>query len=503
MEAKDYKFYYPQQSKYAVKVERWEVKQGDICLLAGPSGCGKTTLLRQLERHSGWNGKEEGELLNHASQTAYVWQNPEGQIVTDKVEYEIVFPLENRGFSKEQMRRKLAEIVTNFGFEDLLKKDTMNLSGGEKQMINVAAAMITNPQLLLLDEPTSQLDPVATRKLYDMLRHINEEFGTTIIIAEQRLDEIVPFVDKMLMLEDGKVVAQGKPKDMYPQLKETKTSVFFPAYMSLFEHCVPLTKKEAREALFEEYEKTDSIVDSDSKEEKNINFISCKNISLRFDKHSLDILSKCSCNIPKEMITCLLGGNGSGKTTFLRVLSKQIKPYEGKVRGMSEKISYVPQNPSYLFLEETVCDELKDIAEEERTSWQMSELLKRHPMDLSGGEKQRLALCKVLSKEADYYLLDEPTKGLDYYRKELLIDKIRKLKKQGKTIIIVSHDMEFVAKLADFVAMMFDGTITILEKMRQFFKGNQFYTTAIHRIAGNMNENIVLVEDVKKYAKKK
>lgn len=454
-------------------------------------------------KQSGWEGREEGVLCNHAHQTSYVWQNPEGQIVTDRVEYEIIFGLENMGMTKERMRRRLAEIVTNFGLEDLMKRDTMDLSGGEKQFLNVASCMAMNPQLLLLDEPTSQLDPIAARQLYDMIHHISEEYGTTIIIAEQRLEDIVPFADNMLVMEKGMVVAQGTPRDIYADLRGTKYNVFFPTYMKLFAGRTVLTKKEARLALEQEYASQQEITLPQVEKDEPLSFIECRNLSLRFEKNGKDILAKCCCNIPKEQITCLVGGNGSGKTTFLRVLAGLLLPYEGKIKGLPQSMQYLPQNPLYLFMEDTVAGELSGIEEELQAPWQLSEFAQRHPADLSGGERQRLGLCKILSQEAECYLLDEPTKGLDFPMKEILMKRLQELKQHGKTILVVSHDMEFTARLADLVAMMFEGEIVVMERTRDFFEGNQFYTTAMHRIAGQLNSHIIVEEDVNLYAKKK
>ena len=339
-------------------------------------------------------------------------------------------------------------------------------------------------------------------QLCDMLRRINEEYGTTIILAEQRLEEILSFVDWMLFIEDGEIAAQGKPAGVYSKMRGTRQESFFPSYMKFFSSPV-LTKKEARLAMDCEYE---SVQAPDRKEQKNSpdkRFIQCDKLSLRFDKKGEDILRQCSCRIAREKITFLVGGNGSGKTTLLRILAGFLLPYAGRVRGVPQTVGYLPQNPRYLFLKDTVEEELYGIEEKLQKPWQMERYAGRHPADLSGGELQRLALCKVLSQDAECYLLDEPSKGLDWQMKEVLAERLRTLKQMGKTVVVVSHDMEFAAKLADVVGLMFDGDIIVMEDMRDFFGGNQFYTTAMHRIAGQLNSHIILEEDVNIYAKKK
>lgn len=502
MEAKDFRFYYPEQKQPAVAVKDWQVQKGTLQLLVGPSGCGKTTLLRQLMKQRGWQGREEGTLCNKAKQTSFVWQNPEGQIVTDRVEYEIVFGLENRGVSKELMRRRLAEIVTNFGLESLLKKDTMALSGGEKQILNVASAMAMEPELLLLDEPTSQLDPVAARHLFDLLKNICEEQGTTIVIAEQRLEEIIPVVDSLLLLENGKVIAQGTPGEIYPTIRNSRMEIFFPSYMKLLKNQVVLTKKEARLAIDEEYV---GLPDVECLAEKPVarEVIEGKHLCVRFEKKGKDILEDCSFCIKKKRITCFVGGNGSGKTTLLRILYGKLRPYAGKIKGMPKTVSYLPQNPLYLMLQETVEKELGDVDEEQIRLFELEKNWKQNPHDLSGGELQRVGLCKVLSQDAECYLLDEPTKGLDGEMKAKLIKILSDIKEKGKTIVVVSHDMEFVARLADYVGMMFDGKMVVMDPVQQFMEGNQYYTTSIHRVAKQLNSHIIVEEDMNLYAKKK
>lgn len=477
-------------------------------MLVGESGCGKTTLLRQLSGNSGLQGKEKGTLSVLAKNAAYVWQNPERQIVTNCAEHELVFALENEGRTPCVMRRKLAEIVAVFGLEDILEKDTMSLSGGEKQILNVAASLITSPEILLLDEPSAQLDPVSATRLYDMLRHINEDYGITIIIAEQRLEEAITYADTMLLLEKGTVIAQGGLREVYRKVQGTGKTCFFPNYVNMFMEEIPLTKKEAR-LLFNTYYREKNVekeMKTCLQESGKKKGISCKNLRFRYEKKGRDVLRDCTCHIMSGKITCFVGANGSGKTTLLRILGRQFIPYSGKVKGMPEKISFLSQNPDYMFCFETVEKELFQAGEMAEKLWRyfgMKGYEKRHPYDLSGGEKQRLALCLALGKEADCYLLDEPTKGMDNGAKYILLNIIKEIKKQGKTVLFVSHDMEFIARAADEIALMFQGKTETKQSVYEFFQGNAFYTTSLHQITKEVSSRIVVEEDVLTYVEKK
>lgn len=504
IEAKNYRFYYPEQLEPAISVEEWSVPRGTMCLLAGPSGCGKTTLLRQLAGDDSLQGREEGQMQKGTGKTAYVWQNPENQIVTDSVSYEIVFGLENMGMPEEQMKRRLAEIVTAFGLEELSERDTMQLSGGEKQILNVASSLAMNPDLLLLDEPTSQLDPVAARRLYDLLHEINEEYGITIVIAEQRLEDIVPMVDQITCMEKGSIVATGEPYRVFAQVQKGAMADFFPSYMKLGSHV--LSKKEARLWFEEHYKSVGEEGNPDNRTEAGVTGIAVKDLFFRYERKGKDVLKGCSGSFFKGKITCLAGGNGSGKTTLLRILAGQLRVYHGRVQKIPQSIAYLPQDPSYLFLEETVETECRRMTERGRALYQrfgLTWLADRHPSDLSGGEKQRLALSLVLGQEAEVYLLDEPTKGMDAGAKRCLGDILRQWTERGKVVLMVSHDMEFAARYSDTMALMFQGQILLQTESRAFFEENQFYTTSINRVARRVNPHIITIEDVERYAEKK
>ncbi len=507
IEAKDYRFYYPEQVEPAIDLSYCHIPQGTICLLAGPSGCGKTTFLRQLAKENGLQGREEGTLTNRAEGIAYVWQEPENQIVTDSVSYEIVFGMENQGMPAEQMRRRLAEVVTAFGLEDLVTRDTMALSGGEKQILNVASSLAMNPELMILDEPTSQLDPVAAARLYALLHQINEELGVTIVIAEQRLEDIVPLADQMICMKEGRIVAAGDPRMVFDRIRGTECEEFFPSYMQLGENL--LTKKEARIWLEKHYRSQERGEDKPHAEsgdlDKAADTIVLKRVYFRYGKKEKDVLDSCSVKFPKRKRTCLVGGNGSGKTTLLRLLAGHLAPYQGKMLPKMLQTSYLPQNPSYLFLEESVraeCDTMTEKGRELAQQFGLTSLLDRHPSDLSGGEKQRLALCRVLGKEAELFLLDEPTKGLDAGFKRILGELLHEMVKKGKTVLFVSHDMEFAARHADEIAFLYQGQIVIQTEARVFFEENQFYTTSMNRVARRVNPHIITLEDVAYYAEK-
>lgn len=504
VEAENYRFYYPEQLEPAVAVDAWLVPRGTMCLLAGASGCGKTTLLRQLAGESSLQGREEGRLQKETGRTAYVWQDPENQIVTDSVGYEILFGLENIGMPEEQMKRRLAEIVTAFGLEELVERDTMQLSGGEKQILNVASSLAMNPELLLLDEPTSQLDPVAARRLYDLLYQINEEYGITIVIAEQRLEDIVPMVDQITCMERGRIVAAGEPREVFARVQKGDMADFFPAYMKLGANA--LSKKEARLWFEKHYESVGEERNPDKRTEAAETGIAVKDVFFRYERKGKDVLKGCSGSFCKGKITCLAGGNGSGKTTLLRILAGQIRAYHGRVKKMPQRAAYLPQDPSYLFLEETVEAECGRMTEQGRALCQrfgLPALADRHPSDLSGGEKQRLGLSFVLGQEAEVYLLDEPTKGMDARAKRCLGEILQEWTKRGKLVLMVSHDMEFAARYSDEMALMFQGKILLQSESRAFFEENQFYTTSMNRVAGRVNPHIITIEDVERYAKKK
>lgn len=467
---------YPGQDENVLSNLSFSVREGEFIVLCGASGSGKSTLLRVLKEQN--------------PEFAYVMQNPATQIVTDKGYHEIAFGMENQGVSPEKMKQAVAETVTFFGMEELLERETHTLSGGEMQLLNLASAIVTNPRVLLLDEPTSQLDPMAATVFLEVLKRINEQMGITVILVEQRLEEVLAICDRMLVLHEGEILLYDTVQRVYADINKTnlarKYMEYMPAYVRLFdrygkpgEKC-PTNVKEGR-AWFYANDISIPFVQrkSDDDTEKGDVRIRCKNLYFRYGRKECDVLKGVNFQGRAGLIYGIAGGNGSGKSTFLKVLSGKKKGYHGfaKCEGT---IAYLPQEPKYMFIKEKICDIIKDECAIQRFGLQ--ELLDRHPYDVSGGQLQRLAMAVLYEKDADVYLFDEPTKGLDPYWKTQFRLWLRELANQGKTVVMVSHDVEFAANVCDAMTMCFQGELFDVVSTENFFRENRFYTTTLHRI---------------------
>ncbi|MBU9723374.1 MULTISPECIES: ABC transporter ATP-binding protein [Bacillaceae] len=539
-----------------------QVEKGQFVVLCGHSGCGKSTLLRLLKQEIKPHGailgdiQLEGQSLlveNSSSKgIGYVFQDPENQVVADEVLHELAFGLENVGLSTNEMRNRIAEMVNFMGAENLLHRKTHTLSGGQKQQLNLASVLLMQPNVLLLDEPTAQLDPVSAREFLDMIVRLNGEFGLTVIMAEHRLEEVLAVADKIVMMEKGQIRLEGRPKEILPKVWDSSEKPYVPTipsfYLKVFdqgqEGCgvgasseVPLTVKEGRSWLRERrdgspvygYESTESTqLISEHKLDKpelppSEPIIEVKNLFFQYDarKPSEAILKGLSLNLHKGEFYTLLGGNGSGKSTLMKLICGVSKPQRGKViinkrdlkrwgrQELAKMIGYLPQNPKLYFIQDTVGKELQDTLEqwglatesgEKRTSDLLNSLgiphlTNKHPYDLSGGEIQKVALACLLVRQPQILLLDEPTKGLDPVSKGQLADILLELQSQGLTIMMTSHDVEFAAKYADRCGMMFEGRITSESSPASFFKGNFFYTTMIQRLFRGYTEDVVTMEE--------
>ena len=526
-------FKYPLSDKNVLDNISFNIYGGEFILLCGKSGCGKTTLLKHLKRELTPHGEMSGNILfdgeninalsarESAEKIGFVMQNPDSQIVTDKVWHELSFGLENLGLDGEEIQLRTAEMSSYFGLNDLYNKKTDRLSGGQKQLLNLACVMAMHPDVLLLDEPTSQLDPVSAETFIHMLTKINRELGITVILTEQRLEEALVCADRVAVMENGKIIFDGTPVETGENLKKLPEflQISAPTAMRIFndnsfDGKCPVTVRDGRNMLknVPHSEKFTYI----EKEKCEKNAVELKNICFRYEKNSRDILKNLSLKIPENSFFAVLGGNGAGKTTLLRIISSALLPYDGKIKIFGEKykkssakIVVLPQTADAVFTAETVRLDLMDIQKDEKKISDIVSLVKldgltdRHPCDLSGGEQQRAALAKALLCEPDILLLDEPTKGMDAEFKADFAKIISSLNGKGCTVIMISHDIEFCAKYADFCTMLFDGEIAAVADSHRFFNNNRFYTTAANRMARGIIENAVTDGDINLCLKEK
>ncbi|MBO5023218.1 MAG: energy-coupling factor ABC transporter ATP-binding protein [Clostridia bacterium] len=523
---KNLSFTYPTEEKKAVDNVSLFVKEGEFICLCGSSACGKTTLMRLIKRELAPRGTLSGEIFfcgkaqselserESASEIGYVLQNPETQIVTDKVWHELSFGLENLGYSSDIIRLRIGEMANYFGISHMFRSSTAELSGGQKQLLSLAAIMAMSPKLLLLDEPTSQLDPIAAADFIATLKKINRELGTTIIIAEHRLEDIFPIADKIAVMENGALIAFDTPKNVCRKLKDHRACLGFPVSARIWQALsgegeVPLTVREGRTFFKENFSPRKN--DLKTEEEKRETALSFSDVYFRYEKNAPDVLRGVNTTINRSEIFCLLGANGAGKSTVLRAAAGLIKPYRGKIKtAEGAKTALLCQNVQDLFLMNTVKEDLMDILsvygikkgeantkiEEISKMIGISHLLEKHPYDVSGGEAQKCALAKVLLTEPDILLLDEPTKALDPAAKKELAVILRALCKKGVTIFIVTHDVEFAAENADRCALFFDGEILPASDIHTFFSANNFYTTAASRISRGTFDGAVTESDI-------
>lgn len=513
------------------------VARGEFVALCGPSGSGKTTLLRQLKTALAPHGARSGAILfegepldsvnlrNQSAGIGFVQQRPDAQIVTDKVWHELAFGLESLGYDTAVIRRKVAEMASFFGIEAWFYKDARELSGGQKQLLNLASIMAMSPSALILDEPASQLDPIAASDFLATVGRINRELGTTVIMTEHRLEEVFPLCTRAVVMDGGSVIADGEPREVGTLLKERGHSMFLsmPTPMRVYaaspasvELPCPVTVRDGRSWL-ETYAGLHGLrsLPPDTMTAKRDNepavpaSAELDEVWFRYGKDLPDVLRGLSVKVYPGELLAILGGNGTGKTTMLSVISGLNKPHRGKVRISGGALGTLPQDPQSVFVKSTVYEDLAEVfaanvSKEERAQkidsvsrlCHIASLLDRHPYDLSGGEQQRAALAMVLLTEPKILLLDEPTKGLDSEFKAELAGILEELLRTGVTVIAVSHDIEFCARYAHRCALFFDGSIVTEDTPRPFFSGNSFYTTAANRMARHLVPGAVTAEDL-------
>ena len=476
-----------------------------------------------------------------------------------------------------------------FGIQEWYEKSVFELSGGQKQLLALAAVLSMQPDVLILDEPTAQLDPIAAEDFIETLKKINDEIGNTIILSEHRLEGVLPRADHAVVMADGKIVCQGNSSEVARELKEKGDPMLsamptpMRVFLALEDSCavsascndgigrVPQTVREGRLYLEREYgdaldrRGTDVPRDDDesviadvssvtageypsslrgasrseqreaegdeaaTKQSSNDPLLKLKEVWFRYERDGQDIVKDLALTVYPGEFVCVVGGNGTGKSTMLGVISGENKYYRGYARtlGLDPKkergetltnagLAILPQDPQTLFTRATVFDNLVDVAfayakrrgenpspedieAEVLRVCEMTDtldLMGFHPYDVSGGEQQRTGLSMALLTRPKLLLLDEPTKGMDGFFKEKFSAILKNLCDQGIGVLMVSHDVEFCAKYADRCALFFNGSIVSEGEPRTFFSGNSFYTTAANRMARELFPNAITAEEI-------
>ena len=534
VKVEDLTFAYPNSSAPALKGVSFEAGEGEFLLLIGRSGCGKSTLLKHLKPiltpHGGRSGRvlidgrpaAELDRREQTSRIGFVFQHPEDQLVTDKVWHELAFGLESLGTDERAMRTRVSEMASYFGLDGMFFRKVCELSGGQKQLLNLASVMAMGPDLLLLDEPTSQLDPIAAFDFLSTVKKLNTELGITVIMSEHRLEEAMQFADRVLVMEDGELTVADTPAgtarrlmdnglpmaDAMPTAAKISYALGLPG--------IAMTVNEGRRALNSLGLKKKLLPPTPVRSRGEKPAFRASEIRFRYERDGEDILKDLDISLYGGEIYGLVGANGAGKSTLLSVISGVKPPYSGKLfsdgarlkpgfSAYEKRISLLSQDPRVLFTRDTVREELVSAADARGTRGSMDriidlmeirDVLERNPYDISGGEQQRAAIAKVLLTEPSVLLLDEPTKGMDAAMKAVFGKKLRALRDMGIAILLVSHDVEFCAEHADRMGFMFGGSIVAENTPREFFRENIFYTTAANRIARDVYENAILSGEV-------
>lgn len=520
-------YYYPGSHRPAMNNISLQVEEGELLLVAGGSGSGKSSLARVLAglipdfyggRFGGkifFRGKEidKAGRQSLAREVGMVFQDPEKQLVMTSVEAEIAFGLENLGLPQDEMSRRVAEVMSFLDLAALRQEFTAVLTGGQKQKLALASVLAMQPQVLVLDEPTSQLDPVAAEDFFNLIKHLNEELGITIILIEQRLERCFHLADRVVLMEDGRVTYVGTPEQA-ARWAAKREIAYVPPVARFFArmgfNSVPVTVKEGRRLLrsnhFKHQEITIPKPSGSSLPGEPV--LTMKNVWFTYP-NGKEALQNVNCQITAGEMLAVMGANGSGKTTLLKTMAGLLIPGRGQVQEnypRAGSVAYLPQNPNDYLFKETVEEELlftlnnfglKDdgIIEELLERLHLSGCCKVNPRDLSSGERQRAALAAVLVTRPRLLLLDEPTRGMDYTLKAELGGLLTGLCREGVSVVLVTHDVEFAAEYASRVLLMFNGRIVSCGPKHQIFGQSVFYTTQIGKMCRGYIDGVLTLQE--------
>lgn len=537
-------YYYPETEKAALRDINLEIEEGEFILVAGGSGSGKSSLARVLAGliPDFYGGRIGGKIFfkgkdiktmdrrKLAMEVGMVFQDPEKQMVQSYVEAEIAFGLENLGLDPEEMKRRIAEVISFMNLTPIRNMFTANLSGGQKQKLALASVLAMQPHVLILDEPTSQLDPVSAEEILNLVKRLNEEMGFTVIMIEQRLERCFHLADRVLFIERGEIVCDGKAQEkaceaikmglpFVPPVARFFADLNFPS--------VPITVKEGRKLLRSclKGKKPTSKIQfglcrnnvhvEDLREQNSV--VSLKNVWFTYPGGQ-EVLKDASLDIKEGEFVAILGENGAGKSTLLKHMIGMLKPGRGKVHVLGKDISkngykeirrltaYLSQNPNDYLFQDTVEDELLftlknfaltdiSVVDEMLEKFHLSRYRKTNPRDLSSGERQRVALASVLVTRPRLIILDEPTRGVDFRLKADLGKFLQKEAEKGCTVIVVTHDVEFAAEFAAKVVMMFSGRIFSAGEKHEVLGKSIFYSPQIGKMCKGICEGVLTLAE--------
>lgn len=508
-------YWYPNSEVPALNDIDLNIKEGELVLIVGPSGSGKSTLLRCFNRiipdfHGGrisgkvyFNDKNLRELKQSdiVKHIGIVYQHPERQIVLQDVEREIAFGLENLNMDLPTMRRNVSEAMSLLNLTNIKDKLTTEISGGEKQRIAIASVIAMNPEVIIFDEPISQLDPIGSEEVLNFIKKLNKDMGKTIILVEHRLDKCFDMADRIIFMENGQIVGESKRNSVPENINK---KYFLPNLSYIFREAgyknIPFNVKEAREAI------KDKVINSTFKKEKESRDIIFEINKLTFGyKKTKEVLKNINIDLCKGEILSVLGENGAGKSTLFKIAAGVINNYKGSVKihgrevnklSVKERIKligYLSQNPNDYLGRDTVFDEvaytLKNIDEFEAgkveavlDKLKIAHLRNKNPRDLSGGEKQRVAIACTLISDPEILILDEPTRGMDSEAKEILGNIILGLSNEGKAVIVITHDTDFAADYSNNIMLMFDGEVVARGRAREIIYDSIYYSSQVARV---------------------
>jgi len=535
IELSDVTYHYPHQSRPALHRVSLRVASGEFLLVVGPSGAGKSTLLRCLNGlvphfHGGTirgrvrvAGRDPIALgpRGMSDVVGFVFQDPEAQFVTQRVEDELAFAMENHNLPQTVMRRRVEEVLDQLSIAHLRHRRVETLSGGERQRVAIASVLTLQPSVLILDEPTSQLDPQAAEEVLTTLQKLNEDLGLTIVISEHRLERVAQYADRVCYLPAaGRPPIVGEPRQVLAQAELAPPLVRLGRALGW--HPLPLTIKEGRpfatELLAQRLPSKERPAAANGPRRRPSLAIAARNVWYHYNgtDNGTAALRGVTLDVKRGELVALMGRNGSGKSTLLKNLVGVLRPQRGRIRildqdtaGMAlteitRRVGFVPQNPGRLLFNETVAEELAftrrahQLPQADITpllnQLGLNGLAQAYPRDLSTGERQRAALAAILVAEPEILLLDEPTRGLDYLNKEQLTHILTDLRHRGVTVIMATHDVELVARCADRVVILGEGQVVVDGPVREVMTGSLVFASQINKLL--RDDRFLTVEDV-------